>query len=194
MKMKDWLPQLQGKIKTKAQGAVSGIYGILSQLSKEEIKALVKMLLHKVTFTFCDPKKVHLVYQRFGVVSANNTFGKCISLFTNEIFALLLAHQWFDPSKKSSEGVGDYATSFNPVPPPLIALIATAIECVLRCWESGTYKSVSFTDHDFAKVYHRHSNSLAQFEAKQPVNLQKLCCTFWEDAWFVVCFICHVKY
>ena len=44
MQMKDWLPQLRGEIKTKAQGAVSGIYGISSQLSKEEIKALVKML------------------------------------------------------------------------------------------------------------------------------------------------------
>jgi hypothetical protein len=88
------------------------------------------------------------------VVSVNNTFGKCISLFANEIFTLLLAQQWFNLSKKSSKGVGDYAMSFNPIPSPLIALIATAVECTLSCWESGTYKSVSFTDHDFAKVYH----------------------------------------
>ena len=86
------------------------------------------------------------------VVSADNTFGKRIGLFANEIFALLLAQQWFDPSKKSSEGTGDYTTSLNPILLPLVALIATAVECALRCWESGTYKSVSFTDHNFAKV------------------------------------------
>ena len=58
MQMKDRLPQLQGKIKTKAQGAVSGIYGISLQLSKEEIEALIKKLLHKVSFTFHIPEKV----------------------------------------------------------------------------------------------------------------------------------------
>ena len=39
-----------------------------------------------------------------------------------------------------------------------------------------------------------HSKSLAQFKAKQPANLQKLCHTLWEDAWYVIFFICHVKY
>ena len=63
MKMNDWLPQSRGEIKTKAQGAVSGIYGISSQLSKEEIETLVKMLLRKATFTFRVPEKVCLVYQ-----------------------------------------------------------------------------------------------------------------------------------
>ena len=63
MKMKDRLPQLRGKIKTKAQGAVSGIYGISSQLSKEEIEMLVKMLLPKATFTFHVSEKVCLVYR-----------------------------------------------------------------------------------------------------------------------------------
>ncbi|KIM90130.1 hypothetical protein PILCRDRAFT_1498 [Piloderma croceum F 1598] len=116
-------------------------------------------------------------------VSANNIFGKRVGIFANEIFALLLAQQWFDLSKKSSEGVGDYAASFNPIPPALIALIATAIECALRCWESGTYRSINFTDHDFAKVYRRHSKSLAWFEVKQPANLQQLCRTLWVDAW-----------
>ena len=182
--MRDRLPQLRGEIKTKAQGAVSGIYGISSQLSKEEIATLMKNLLHKAAFTFRIPEKVRLIYLR--VISANNIFRKRIGLFANEIFALLLAQQWFDPSKKSSEGVGEYSASFNPIPPSLIALIATAAECALRCWESGTYKNISFTDHDFAKVYRRHSKSLTQFEAKQPVNFQKLCRTLWEDAWYVI--------
>ena len=124
MQMKDRLPQLRGEIKTKAQGAVSGIYGISSQLSKEDIETLVKTLLRKAAFTFRVPEKVHLVY--FTFVSANNIFGKRVGIFANEIFVLLLAQQWFDPSKKSSEGVGDYAMSFNPIPSPLIALIATA--------------------------------------------------------------------
>jgi len=97
------------------------------------------------------PKR-YVLYLR--VVSANNTFGKHTGLFTNEVFAILLAQQWFNLSKKSSEGVGDYAASFNPIPPPLVALLATAVECALRCWESVMYKSISFMDHDFAKVYH----------------------------------------
>jgi hypothetical protein len=72
MQIRDRLPQLQGEIKTKAQGAVSGIYGISSQLSKEEIVTLIKKLLHKAAFTFRIPEKVHLVYLR--VISANNIF------------------------------------------------------------------------------------------------------------------------
>jgi hypothetical protein len=112
-------------------------------------------------------------------------FAKRSGLFANEIFAVLLAQQWFDPNKKSSEGVGDYAASFNPIPTPLIALIATTVECALKSWESGTYKNVSFTEHDYAKVYRRHSRSLARFEEKQPANLLKLCRKLWEDSWFV---------
>ena len=58
MQMKDRLSQLRGEIKTKAQSAVSGIYGISSKLSKEEIEALIKKLLRKAAFTFRDPEKV----------------------------------------------------------------------------------------------------------------------------------------
>ncbi|KIM73542.1 hypothetical protein PILCRDRAFT_725186 [Piloderma croceum F 1598] len=166
MQMKDRLSQLRGEIKTKAQSAVSGIYGITLKLSKEEIEALIKKLLRKAAFTFRDPEK------RSG-------------LFANEIFAVLLAQQWFNPNKKSSEGVGDYAASFNPIPTPLIALIATAVKCALKSWESGTYKNISFTEHDYAKVYRRHSRSLARFKEKQPANLLKLCRKLWEDSWFV---------
>jgi hypothetical protein len=193
MQMKDRLPQLRGEIKTKAQGTVSSIYGISSQLSKEEIETLVKKLLHRAAFTFHVPKKVHLMYYP-QVVSTDDLFGKHIGLFSNEIFALLLAQQWFDLSKKSSKGVGEYAASFNTIPPPLIALNVTAVEYTLRCWELGTFKSISFTDHNSAKVYCQHSKSLAKFEVKQPVNFQTLCCTLWADAWYVICFICHVKY
>ena len=98
----------------------------------------------------------------------------------------LLQMVWSE--QKIFKGFGEYATSFNPTPLPLISLIAMAVKWGLRCWESGTYKSVSFMDNDFAKVYRQHSNSLAQFKVKQLVNLQKLCCTLCEDAWYVVCF------
>ena len=65
-------------------------------------------------------------------------FTKRSGLFANEIFAVLLTQQWFNPNKKSSEGVGDYAASFNPIPTLLIALIVTAVECALKSWESST--------------------------------------------------------
>ena len=58
MQMKDRLSQLQGKIKMKAQSAVSGIYGISLKLSKEEIEGLIKKLLCKVAFTFRNPENV----------------------------------------------------------------------------------------------------------------------------------------
>jgi hypothetical protein len=56
--MKDWLPQLRGEIKTKAQSAITGIYGISSKLTKDKIEALIKKLLQKAAFTFHDPEKV----------------------------------------------------------------------------------------------------------------------------------------
>jgi len=96
-------------------------------------------------------------------------------IFANEIFVVLLAQQWFDPNKKSSESVGDYAATFNPIPTPLLALIASAVECALKSWETGTYKNTSFTDHDYSKVYRWHSKSLTWFEEKAPANLLKLC-------------------
>jgi len=105
-------------------------------------------------------------------------------IFSNEIFVVLLAQQWFDPNKKSWEGVGDYATTFNLMPTPLLAFIMREVECALKSWETGTYKNTSFTNHDYSKVYWWHSKSLAQFEEKAPANLLKLCCKLWEDAWF----------
>ena len=49
---------LQGEIKTKPQSVITGIYDILSKLTKDEIEELIKKLLQKVAFTFCDPEKV----------------------------------------------------------------------------------------------------------------------------------------
>lgn len=61
IQLRDKQSQLCGEVKTKAQNAITGNYGISSKLSVDEIKELIKMLLTKSNFTFGDPGKVHLL-------------------------------------------------------------------------------------------------------------------------------------
>lgn len=59
MQMKDRRSQLRGEIKSKAQSVVDSNY-LLSSLSPDKIRVLIKMLKTKSAFTFLDPEKVHL--------------------------------------------------------------------------------------------------------------------------------------
>ena len=63
------------KNQTKAQSAVSEIYGISLKLSKEEIEGLIKKLLRKAAFTFCDLEKVFSCLIS-GVFTLKNALGK----------------------------------------------------------------------------------------------------------------------
>lgn len=101
---------------------------------------------------------------------------------------MLIAQQWFDPAKKSSEGLGDYSAAFNPIPLALIALAATAIECALNAWRNGTLDKAAnhFTDIDYTKVYKRHIKNLEVYEKKAPAACLQYRRQLWQDAWCVV--------
>lgn len=86
--------------------------------------------------------------------------------YAHVAFVRIIAEQYMGRKKKSCEGFGDYAASFNPIPGPLIALIATAVECDILSWENGFYTPLDFTEHKFAAIYRRHINNLDKYKKK----------------------------
>ncbi|EIN03799.1 hypothetical protein PUNSTDRAFT_139106 [Punctularia strigosozonata HHB-11173 SS5] len=108
--------QLRGELKSKAQLLVETNYGFLN-IPAENIKEGIQDLLTLSAFLFEDP------FEWKGA-------------FRNPIILTLLVQQWFQDRK--AEAAGIFSAQFNPIPDKLIALIATAVECALVDWESGT--------------------------------------------------------
>lgn len=143
------------------------------------------MLMKKSAFTFRDPATVCSSSLTLYILILLGLLTQRSGVYGNTIFVELISEQWFDPKKKSCEGFGDYGASFNPIPGPLIALVAAAVECVIMSYVDGRKASIKFTEHQFSKVYQRHIKNLSRFEKAQPVTYLKFCRDLWVSAWYV---------
>ncbi|EPQ53845.1 hypothetical protein GLOTRDRAFT_131175 [Gloeophyllum trabeum ATCC 11539] len=159
--------QTRGEVKTKAQGIVVSQYNIPIHQGEEQVKKKVEKLLDKSAFTFADPEK------RSG-------------FYSHPIFVEIIAKQWFDPTKKTSDGI-KYVDAFNPIPLPVLALVATAIECALKDWESGhrisKKKNNEFSADDYAESYARRLQMLTNKESKEPAFFESLTRDLFQKAW-----------
>ncbi|KAF7795598.1 hypothetical protein EIP86_006761 [Pleurotus ostreatoroseus] len=131
--------QLRGEVKTKAQALVAHFYKL--EGGRVAIAERVKDLITRKTFTFKIPEK------RQG-------------MYGHPIFEQIIARQWF--AHPDSEGCGRYSREFNPMPLPLIALVATAVHCALMDWETGACESHKnkFEYDVYQPIYQEHLTSL----------------------------------
>ncbi|EIN13307.1 hypothetical protein PUNSTDRAFT_128996 [Punctularia strigosozonata HHB-11173 SS5] len=155
--------QLRGELKSKAQLLVETNYGFLN-IPAENIKDGIRDLLDHGSFLFEDP------FERKGA-------------FRNPIILTLLVQQWFQGRK--AEAAGIFSANFNPIPDKLIALIATAVECALLDWESGTNTPHvnDFTADKYSPVYARHMENLRTMQELKPRKFIRLQKSLWDGAW-----------
>ncbi|KZT24912.1 hypothetical protein NEOLEDRAFT_1148196 [Neolentinus lepideus HHB14362 ss-1] len=98
----------------KAQMLIESHYEICSADGVDAVKSKVQKLLSRSSFLFED-------------------MNKRVGFYGHEIINELIAKQWFDKTKRSSDGI-PFTASFIPIPIPLLVLI----ECALKDWEDGT--------------------------------------------------------
>ncbi|GJE91566.1 hypothetical protein PsYK624_077160 [Phanerochaete sordida] len=155
-------PQLRAEVKGDAQGIVPASYGF-SGRKKSYIVDTVEKLLDRAAFTFAD---------------VDNRKGQ----YNHPAFAAVLGTTFFSTPK--DEGRGEYGVQFNPVPVPLIALVATAIECALVDWSTGVRitKGNEFTSHPYADVYQRHLTNLEALGRSNPSVLARRQRDLWQQA------------
>lgn len=119
-------------MKTKAATLVEAQYGIdEASMETPEIKALVSILLEKKAFVFEHPDTVISVILVYILPVVNRILLQRQNIYRHPIILKLISIQWF--KGPSSEAAGIYAPAFNPIPLPLIALVATAVSRARMC-------------------------------------------------------------
>ncbi|KAF7795495.1 hypothetical protein EIP86_006657 [Pleurotus ostreatoroseus] len=154
--------QVRGEVKTKAQALVASFYKL--EGSRVAIAERVKDLIHRKKFTFTIPEK------RQG-------------MYGHAIFEHIISRQWF--ANASSDGCGRYSKEFNPIPLPLIALVATAVQCALLDWETGTNQPHrnKFEYDIYAPVYHDHLDSLTKWRQNNLARCAARQQGLWTKVW-----------
>ncbi|KAF7799076.1 hypothetical protein EIP86_010306 [Pleurotus ostreatoroseus] len=154
--------QLRGEVKSKAQVLVASAYKL--EGGPVAIAEQVKDLLARKNYTFKNPEK------RQG-------------MYGHSIFELIIYRQWF--IRADSEGCGRYSKEFNPIPLPLIALVATAVHCALTDWESGTCQpSRNKFEYDiYEPIYRDHMASLSNWQRNNMARCAARQQGLWTRVW-----------
>ncbi|KII89482.1 hypothetical protein PLICRDRAFT_109510, partial [Plicaturopsis crispa FD-325 SS-3] len=143
--------QIRGEVKTKAQRAISGEYGIPGTMKPEEIRDLVGWLLHKGNFMQGD------------LDTKARTFSKSRP-YCHPIFKNIIQAQWFG---RRGEGIR-FHEDFRNIPLPIFALVITAVENALREYSTGPQVFINFTDPNFRSRYVYYVDRLQNVETKSP--------------------------
>ncbi|KIO24384.1 hypothetical protein M407DRAFT_26196 [Tulasnella calospora MUT 4182] len=158
------LSQVRQEVRNAALAKAAMHYGISSTMSSAEIVALVEGLKNKITFVFGNTDQ----YKR---------------PYANPIFQIMINTLFFE-GKRKSDAIANPAP-WNPMPLPVIALMATAVYSVLDDWSTGKNEAAKnkFSHDKYAPVYRDHLANLFKFKEKAPAALSKLQVSLWENAW-----------
>lgn len=158
------LSQIRQDVRNAALAKTAIHYGITSALEPADIITLVDRLKTKLTYVFGD---VDRYKQPYG----------------NPIFQILINTLFFE-GKRKSDAITNPAP-WNPMPLPVIALMATAIHSVLDDWSTGKNEAAKskFSHDKYAPIYRDHLANLNKFKQRAPAALSRLQISLWENAW-----------
>ncbi|KAF8875513.1 hypothetical protein BD779DRAFT_1389646, partial [Infundibulicybe gibba] len=140
--------QLRGEAKTKLIPLVEAVYGFDAGRGRKSIRAnrkLAALLKHEKGY----------LYKFLG-----NKKTPRAGLYKNPIIRKGICALWF--TNDQDEGI-EYSDLFNPMPICAIALILTAVECVINMWTTGIKRSVAFHSVDYRPIYIYHIEQLEIF-------------------------------
>ncbi|KIO19581.1 hypothetical protein M407DRAFT_30773, partial [Tulasnella calospora MUT 4182] len=157
------LPQVRQEVRIAALSKVALHYGINSSSPAAEIIVVVNRLKHKMAYVFND------TFERKGP-------------YGNPIFQILINSLFFEGKRKSDAITNP--VPWNPMPLPVIALVATAVESVLDDWSTGRNEAAKnkFSRDNYESVYRTHLANLVKFQQKGPKALAALRTALWENA------------
>ncbi|KIO19340.1 hypothetical protein M407DRAFT_31011 [Tulasnella calospora MUT 4182] len=158
------LSQVRQEVRNAALAKAAIHYGISSSMDSAEIIALVEGLKRKIAYVFGDSDQ----YKR---------------PYANPILQIMINTLFFEGKRKSDALANP--TPWNPMPLPVIALMATAVHSVLDDWSTGKNEAAKnkFSHDKYAPIYRDHLANLAKFKEKAPAALSKLQVSLWENAW-----------
>ncbi|KAJ3477590.1 hypothetical protein NLI96_g10349 [Meripilus lineatus] len=161
--VKKKIGQLRNSMKDVSMSSILDAYGLaVLTMTEQEIANRVKFLLHDHGFAFENP---------------DNRTG----LFRHPIFFTVAMGVWFNSSRKDAI---KFSQSFNPIPLPTLALIATAVKFALECWLSGHKVCRDFeADRENIGAYRGFMSELMEFKAKMPAVVADIQYTLWRKIW-----------
>ncbi|KIO16905.1 hypothetical protein M407DRAFT_33447 [Tulasnella calospora MUT 4182] len=162
--LKQKLPQVRQEVRIAALSKTALHYGINSSSPAAEIIAMVNRLKHKMTYVFSN------------TLERKGPYG-------NPMIQILINSLFFE-GKRKSDAIAN-PIPWNPMPLPVIALVATAVESVLDDWSTGRNEAAKnkFSRDNYESVYRTHLANLAKFQQKAPKALALLRTSLWENAW-----------
>ncbi|KAG8918255.1 hypothetical protein FRC02_002498 [Tulasnella sp. 418] len=165
--MLDCRSQLRNVLKNQAKGAVTTYYN-LSGMNQLDVITTIKRLLDKATYIHREPLVEREKRAPGGV-------------YRNPLIQQIISNQWF--SKRNPEAQ-QHPIQFNPIPLETIALVCTAIHCILQDWEDGLYQGSkrSFDYDSYEPIYRHHIKSLKKLEGAKSSSVAKLQIELWEGS------------
>ncbi|KAF8877344.1 hypothetical protein BD779DRAFT_1475237 [Infundibulicybe gibba] len=140
--------QLRGEAKTKLIPLVEAVYGFDTGRGRKSIRANRKLA------AALKYEKGYL-YKSLGDETTDPE-----GLYKNPIIRKGICALWF--TNGQDEGI-EYSNLFNPMPICAIALILTAVECVINMWSTGVKRPVPFVSTMYRPLYVYHIEQLRIF-------------------------------
>ncbi|PSR70827.1 hypothetical protein PHLCEN_2v13268 [Hermanssonia centrifuga] len=149
--IKSRAPQIRGEVKIAARGSVKTGYGFFTHDGKDETikknRELHALLVTDGAFTWTNPHNV----------------GARGTAYRHPVILDVIIKSWF--SNRKDEGITEDSYFNAPgIPLVTIALVLAAIQNSLDEWREGVFKSMDFTDKDYAKKYREHLKTLRGWE------------------------------
>ncbi|KAG1859309.1 hypothetical protein F4604DRAFT_1930855 [Suillus subluteus] len=156
---------LRGEFVAKARISVPSTYGI-GEVKHEELEKALKWLLEDARF-------IH------GGIDVKNLTYDDASPLQNTIFRLLLSVQWWGPKGEGRKWGQKKNPFFNNI--PILALISSAVECVLLGIMRG--HPMDFSEAHFKPRWDHYVSLLENFEKECPSYLEMIWDELKEGVW-----------
>ncbi|KAG8993875.1 hypothetical protein FRB90_000577 [Tulasnella sp. 427] len=162
--LKQKLSQVRQEVRIAALSKTALHYGITSSMPVPDVVALVNSLKLKMGYVFGDTERYK-------------------SPYGNSLIQTIINSLFFE-GKRKSDAIANPAP-WNPMPLPIIALVATGIHSVLDDWSTGRNESAKnkFSHDNYESIYRVHLANLIKFQEKAPRALANLRITLWQNAW-----------
>ncbi|KAL0951816.1 hypothetical protein HGRIS_008483 [Hohenbuehelia grisea] len=170
--IQDRLAQFRGQLRDRVREQILSNYGLVEpsfipnptpeRMAEAKLKNREMMLSIKKTFYYLNPLDTSIPD----------------SMYRNSIIQTVLIAHWFAKGRKSHES---HFKNMNRLPLVTIALIVTAVSCVLDEWLTGAEVKVKFSYSAYSSVFQKRLDLLKQWETFSATQVPNLTHKLQED-------------
>lgn len=169
--------QVRGETANTARDIVGTQYALASKGTPDQIKLFVEFLLSQGNFLYH-----HLAWEQVDPQTIRCTARG--GPYRHAIIDAVIAQEFFHGHERMALA-DETAALFNPMPLPVVAFAATAVQCALRDWSTGVRvkSSTSFSSDEWADTYQGHLRELERMRQERPVDVDTWMRWTWKKAW-----------